>query len=118
MVKTVLRNLISNSIKFTNIGGEIYINAEKQSGKVIISVRDNGIGISPENLDKLFDISQVLTTKGTLAETGTGLGLLLCREFVENHGGTIWAESVPGEGSIFRFSLPESPGTDKKPMID
>jgi signal transduction histidine kinase len=109
MVKTVLRNLISNAIKFTNSGGEININAENQPGKVIISVRDNGVGMSPENLAKLFDISQVLTTKGTFSETGTGLGLLICKEFVENHGGNIWAESVQGEGSIFRFSLPENP---------
>src|ERR1035437_4039054 len=101
MLKTVLRNLASNAIKFTNNGGTISINAIENSSNVTISVSDNGIGISPENLIKLFDISQVLSTKGTAKETGTGLGLLLCKEFVEKHGGKIWVESECGKGSIF-----------------
>ena len=103
MLKTVLRNLVSNAIKFTNNGGAININAEENSGNVTISVSDNGIGIKPDNLTKLFDISQVLTTKGTAKETGTGLGLLLCKEFVEKHGGKIWVESEVGKGSDFKF---------------
>jgi PAS domain S-box len=106
MLKTVLRNLVSNAIKFTNNGGAININAEENSGNVTISVSDNGIGIPPDNLTKLFDISQVLTTKGTAKETGTGLGLLLCKEFVEKHGGKIWVESEVGKGSDFKFTLP------------
>ncbi len=108
MLKTVLRNLVSNAIKFTNNGGAIKIIAEKNIGNVTISVSDNGIGITPDNLTKLFDISQVLTTKGTAEETGTGLGLLLCKGFVEKHGGKIWAESEVGKGSDFKFTLPIS----------
>ena len=108
MLKTVLRNLVSNAIKFTNNGGVINISTEKNSGKVTISVSDNGIGISPDNLAKLFDISEVLSTTGTAKETGTGLGLLLCKEFVEKHQGKIWVESEVGKGSDFKFTLPIS----------
>jgi len=108
MLKTILRNLVSNAIKFTNNGGAIKIDAEESSGNVTISVSDNGIGIKPDNLAKLFDISQGQTTKGTAEETGTGLGLLLCKEFVEKHGGTIWVVSEEGKGSDFRFMLPLS----------
>ncbi|MGD0756572.1 MAG: HAMP domain-containing sensor histidine kinase [Bacteroidales bacterium] len=106
MLKTVLRNLVTNAIKFTNKNGAISINAVENSGNVTISVSDNGIGISQDNLAKLFDISKVLTTKGTAEETGTGLGLLLCKEFVEKHGGKIWVKSEVGKGSDFRFALP------------
>jgi len=108
MLKTALRNLVSNAIKFTNNGGEININAKVNSADVTISVSDNGIGIPSENLTKLFDISEVLTTLGTAKETGTGLGLLLCKEFVEKHGGKIWVESKVGKGSDFKFALPIS----------
>ena len=108
MLKTILRNIVSNAIKFTNNGGAININAEENSGNVTISVSDNGIGIAPDDLTKLFDISQILTTTGTAKETGTGLGLLLCREFVEKHGGKIWVESEVGKGSDFKFTLPVS----------
>ncbi len=106
MLKTVLRNLVSNAIKFTNNGGIININAEENTGNVTISVSDNGIGIAPDDLKKLFDISEVLTSKGTAGETGTGLGLLLCKEFVEKHGGKIWVESEEGKGSKFSFTIP------------
>jgi PAS domain S-box-containing protein len=110
MIKTVLRNLVSNAIKFTNSGGSINIDAKQNSENVIISVSDNGIGIPPDNLTKLFDISEVLTTTGTAKETGTGLGLLLCKEFVDKHGGKIWVESEVGKGSDFIFNLPISTG--------
>jgi PAS domain S-box-containing protein len=106
MLKTIMLNLVSNAIKFTYRGGAININAEENSGYVTISVLDNGIGIKSEDLTKLFDISEVITTKGTANESGTGLGLLLCKEFVEKHGGKIWVESKAGEGSDFKFSLP------------
>ena len=106
MLKGILRNLVSNAIKFTNNGGAININAEENSENVTISVSDNGIGIKPDNLTKLFDISQIQTTTGTAEETGTGLGLLLCKEFVEKHGGKIWVESELGKGSDFKFTLP------------
>ena len=108
MLKTVMRNLVSNAIKFTNNGGVINIQAEQNSEYVTISVIDNGIGIAPNDLKKLFDISVVLTTKGTAGETGTGLGLLLCKEFVEKHGGKIWVEGEVGKGSEFKFTLPLS----------
>ena len=108
MLKTIILNLVSNAIKFTNSGGRININAEENSGNVIISVSDNGVGITPDNLAKLFDISEIITTKGTAKETGTGLGLLLCKEFVEKHGGKIWVESEVGKGSDFKFTLPVS----------
>jgi PAS domain S-box-containing protein len=106
MLKTVLRNLVSNAIKFTNKNGAISIIAVENSDNVTISVSDNGIGINPDDLKRLFDISQVLTTKGTAEETGTGLGLMLCKEFVEKHGGKIWVESEVGKGSDFKFTLP------------
>ena len=105
MLKTVIRNLVSNAIKFTNNGGAININSE-QNSKTTISVSDNGIGLAPDSLTKLFDISEFLTTKGTEGETGTGLGLLLCKEFVEKHGGKIWVDSEVGKGSDFKFTLP------------
>ncbi len=107
MLKVILRNLLSNAIKFTNIGGKIEINLEQNQTNSIISVSDNGIGISNEVLIKLFDISQTYTTKGTQEETGTGLGLLICKEFVEKHGGIIWIESELGTGSVFKFSIPK-----------
>jgi PAS domain S-box-containing protein len=110
MLQTVLRNLVSNAIKFTNKNGVINISAEENSGNVTISVSDNGIGIAPDNLTKLFDIAQVLTTTGTAEEKGTGLGLILCKEFVEKHGGKIWAESKYGKGSEFKFTMPICPG--------
>lgn len=108
MIKAVLRNLVSNAIKFTKNGGAININAEQTDSNVTILVSDNGIGIAPDDLKKLFDISEVLTTKGTAEETGTGLGLLLCKEFVEKHGGKIWVESEVGKGSDFKFTLPNN----------
>ena len=106
MIKTVLRNLISNALKFTNNGGTINVSSEENSENVTISISDNGVGIKPENITKLFNISEVITTKGTAEETGTGLGLLLCKEFVEKHGGKIWVESEVGKGSVFKFTLP------------
>jgi signal transduction histidine kinase len=106
MLKTVLRNLISNSIKFTKNGGAIYIDASENSDHATISVSDNGIGIEPENINKLFDISCVFTTPGTADESGTGLGLLLCQEFVARLGGKIRVKSEAGKGSDFIFTLP------------
>jgi signal transduction histidine kinase len=110
MLKTVLRNLISNAIKFTNKGGEINIYASQTESNTIITVSDNGIGIAPERQGKLFDISQMKSTSGTAKESGTGLGLLLCKDFIEKHGGTIWVESEEGKGSNFKFSIPNKLG--------
>ena len=106
LLNTILRNLISNAIKFTNIGGNVNIYAKQNSASIIITVSDNGIGISPKILAKLFDATQIVTTMGTDNEKGTGLGILLCKEFVEKHGGKIWVESEVGKGSEFKFTLP------------
>jgi signal transduction histidine kinase len=106
MVKTVLRNLISNAIKFTNPGGNINVNGISEQNQVEISISDNGIGMNDETRKKLFDISSNITFLGTTKEKGSGLGLVLCKEFVERLGGHIWVESEEGKGSDFRFSLP------------
>ena len=106
MMNTVLRNLITNAIKFTHKGGEIKIKANILDSKVIVSVIDNGVGIEPEIMEKLFKINEKVGMAGTEKETGTGLGLLLCKEFVEKHGGDIWVESNLGKGSSFKFRLP------------
>ncbi len=105
MLKTILRNLVSNAIKFTNKGGKIEIFAEQELSFTTITVSDNGTGIKPETLAKLFDSSQKNTTAGTENESGTGLGLLLCKEFIEKSGGKIWVESEVGKGSKFKFTL-------------
>ena len=106
LFKIILRNLVSNAIKFSNKNGAIKIYAEKEKGNVCITVSDNGIGIDNGRKDKLFELSQTSTTKGTANEIGTGLGLILCKEFVEKHNGKIWVESELGKGSDFIFTLP------------
>jgi two-component system, sensor histidine kinase and response regulator len=106
MVKTILRNLISNAIKYTNSFGRIQVTALEDKKFVEISVTDNGIGISAENKNKLFKIEAFHSTSGTNDEKGTGLGLMLCKEFVEPHGGNISLQSEAGKGSRFSFTLP------------
>ncbi|HAQ19054.1 MAG TPA: hypothetical protein DCR40_07470 [Prolixibacteraceae bacterium] len=106
MVQTIFRNLISNAIKYSNSGGEIYVSATEGNQFVEIEVKDNGIGISENTKRKLFKTDEFHSTLGTDNEHGTGLGLLFCREFIEMHGGKIWVESEPGKGSKFKFTLP------------
>jgi len=127
MLKTILRNLISNAIKFTNSGGHINVYAEKIIDKeqwtmdnvqfnsalsiahypsAIITVSDNGIGIDENDIPKLWDIVAKHSTQGTANEQGTGLGLILCKEFVEKHGSQIWCESEVDKGSEFKFTMP------------
>jgi PAS domain S-box-containing protein len=106
MFKAILRNLVSNAIKFTDEGGEINISAEHSASGVTISVKDNGIGIAPDYITNIFNISHIHKTLGTSEEKGTTLGLLLCKEFVEKHGGKIWVESENNKGSNFKFTLP------------
>ena len=108
MLKTILRNLISNAIKFTKHGGRIDIYAEQIKSKITISIIDSGVGLSTELLTELFDISKTHTTKGTDNESGTGLGLFLCKQFVERHDCKLWVESELGKGSNFRFTMPIS----------
>ena len=107
MIDTVLRNLISNAIKFTNAGDEIKIKTVETESKYRISVKDNGVGMKDQIKEKLFKISEHVTTKGTDQEKGTGLGLILCKEFVEKNGGKIWVESEVGKGSEFIFTIPK-----------
>lgn len=111
-IDTVLRNLLSNAIKFTKRKGAISISAkmiktDDQENKVEISVKDNGVGIPKVILDDLFNITSNVSIKGTENEAGTGLGLILCKEFTENNGGEIWAKSELGKGASFNFTLPE-----------
>lgn len=106
MLNTVFRNLISNAIKFTNRGGEINVYAEQSNSVVTIAVSDNGVGITPEVMSKLFDTTQLHSSRGTANEKGTGFGLLLCKRFIEKHGGIIGVESESGLGSVFKFTLP------------
>lgn len=106
MLKTIIRNLVVNAVKFTNANGNIAINAFQSKSEILVSITDTGVGISIERLQKLFSIDKIYSTKGTKGEKGSGLGLLLCKEFVEKHGGKIWAESELGKGSEFKFTLP------------
>lgn len=106
MLRTLIRNLVSNAVKFTGQGGHIEITAKTDGNMVKISVSDTGVGIPDQELKKLFNIGSSFTTRGTNNEKGTGLGLILCREFAEKHGGTIRAESKEGAGSIFHFTIP------------
>ncbi len=106
MLKTILLNLISNAIKFTNAGGKVDICSQKTDIETIITISDNGIGISNENIKNIFNISNINSEPGTANEKGSGLGLLICREFIEKHNGKIWVTSQIGEGSQFCFSFP------------
>jgi signal transduction histidine kinase len=106
MIETVIRNLVTNAIKFTRTGGSITVSAEKKEQMIQVSVEDTGVGIDSKVLPLLFDISHSRSTKGTSSEEGTGLGLILCREFVRKNSGDIWVESESGKGSRFTFSLP------------
>jgi signal transduction histidine kinase len=105
MLDFVFRNLLSNALKFTNPGGKIQIKAKMKDQMVEVTVRDNGIGINEEDQSKLFRTDYHLTKPGTFKEEGTGLGLILCKEFVEKNGGKIWVESKPNEGTEFKFTL-------------
>jgi len=106
MVETILRNLVSNGIKFTHSGGRVYISAAVKSNLVEITVDDDGIGISRENLKKLFSLDKQYRMEGTANEKGTGLGLILCKDFVEKSNGTISVESQLNKGSKFTFTIP------------
>jgi signal transduction histidine kinase len=98
-----------NAIKFTDSGGRIWVQGRASDGEIVISVSDNGTGIKPEVKDFLFTKTSSYTSRGTANEKGTGLGLILCKEFVEKNGGRIWFESQLGKGSTFYFTLPKAP---------
>jgi len=106
MIAVVLRNLVFNAIKFSVKGSDIYIKASQTGSNVRVDVIDSGIGIAEESIKNLFAIDKNTMTQGTEGETGTGLGLVLCKEFVEKNDGKIWVESKLGKGSVFTFVLP------------
>lgn len=109
MLFTVFRNLVSNAIKYTHIGGRVTISSNDKGDFIEFSIQDNGVGIPPDKLDKLFNIAYVQSTLGTNQEKGSGLGLILCKEFIERNGGTISVESELNKGTTFKFELPKSP---------
>lgn len=105
MLQSIILNLTSNAVKFSNVGGAVVISAESYDDYIKISVKDSGVGIKEEHLKMIFDSNVTFTTLGTAKEKGTGLGLMLCKEFVRMHKGNIWVESKVGEGTIFSFTL-------------
>ena len=106
MINTIIRNLLNNAVKFTSKEGKVKISAVKSSDSIIFSIKDSGIGIRQEDINKLFRIDVKFSRQGTASETGTGLGLILCKEFIEKHKGEIWVESKENEGSEFKFIIP------------
>jgi two-component system, sensor histidine kinase and response regulator len=106
IISIVLRNLISNAIKFSFPGEMISISSTTSKDEIFIEVKDNGTGMTEDTLSRLFKIDKDISSRGTLNEEGTGLGLILCKEFIEKHGGKIWAESENRNGSRFLFTLP------------
>ncbi|MEJ7694004.1 PAS domain S-box protein [Daejeonella sp.] len=107
MLASIIRNLVTNAIKFTNKDGRVVISAERKGKNCLFSVSDNGIGVPAQDIGKLFSDDTGFTSSGTLGEKGTGMGLGLCRNFIEKHGGKIWVESIQGEGSTFYFTIPD-----------
>ncbi|WP_025866352.1 sensor histidine kinase, partial [Prolixibacter bellariivorans] len=106
MIGTVLRNLLSNAVKFTRKDGKTIIRSQWLDDNIIeVSVEDDGIGIPEKDINRLFKIEEKVSSQGTEGESSTGLGLLLCKEFIEMHGGKIWVESEYGKGSKFKFTL-------------
>ena len=105
MLNTVVRNLLSNAVKFTRTNGKVIISAKQIDGSVEVCVTDTGVGMSEEDVNKLFKLDQKVRKQGTEGEPSTGLGLLLCKEFVEKHGGKIWVESKENVGSQFHFTV-------------
>ena len=111
MPDTILRNLISNALKFTNMGGTVIVTARPAADMVEVTVSDTGIGIPENAISKLFRIDTKYSKPGTAGEEGTGLGLVLCKELVEKNGGHIWVESDGQHGTTFFFTLPATHGT-------
>ena len=109
MIDTIVRNLLSNALKFTRAGGGVELSATQDAQTVTVMVTDAGIGIPPEKLANLFRIDVKCQRPGTAGEKGTGLGLILCKEFVERNGGRIWVESAVGKGTTVYFTLPAAP---------
>jgi CheY-like chemotaxis protein len=118
-LQTIIRNLVSNAVKFTSKGGKISVSAKATDNKSVeISVKDTGIGMSCEMINNLFRLDVQTNRKGTEDEPSSGLGLLLCKEFVEKQGGRIWVESEEGKGSIFYFTLPYNTEPEERIIIE
>lgn len=107
MLKTIFRNLFSNAVKFINSLGNIQIDCEKTVTGMMLSVSDNGVGIPEDEIQRIWDIGLPRKQPANNMEQRSGYGLVICKELVEKHGGSIWAESKPGQGSVFRFTLPD-----------
>ena len=107
MLNTVLRNLISNAVKYTNSNGKVEISKTEDENQVIITVADNGIGMTEQEQNMLFSKSPIQSKTGTATEKGSGIGLTICKDFIEKHDGKIWIESEVNKGSKFIFSLPK-----------
>jgi signal transduction histidine kinase len=107
MLQTIIRNLLSNSIKFSSENSSIFLSAEVNGTEVVVKVRDEGAGMTQEQIDNIFLTDRGISTTGTRNETGTGLGLLLCKDFIRRHGGKIWTQSQPGFGTTMCFTLPD-----------
>ncbi|HRW63789.1 MAG TPA: ATP-binding protein, partial [Bacteroidales bacterium] len=108
MLSTVFRNLVLNAIKFSYLQNTIVLTAKLVDEKAEVQITDHGVGIKEKDLERLFKIEESFSTPGTKREKGSGLGLILCKEFIEKNGGTIKVESEPGKGSAFLFTIPLS----------
>ncbi len=108
MIKTVIRNILSNAVKFTETGGSVSIGAQEKHSSVIVEIQDDGIGMDQETMDKIFQFGETVSEHGTEGEKGTGLGLLICREFIRKNNGELWVQSAPGKGSTFFIAIPKN----------
>ena len=106
MIYSVIRNLLFNALKFTYRGGNVSIHAHQEDSMVRVMVHDDGMGMDQDTAARVFAIDKRKSVKGTDGEKGTGLGLALCKEFVEQHGGRIWIDSQPGQGTTVNFTVP------------
>ncbi|SMP67478.1 Histidine kinase-, DNA gyrase B-, and HSP90-like ATPase [Desulfonatronum zhilinae] len=109
MIRTVIRNILLNALKFTPRGGEIVIRAQQTEQHVTMAIQDNGIGMDERVLSSVFALGEAKRRLGTEGESGTGLGLMLCKQFIERHGGLIWIESSLGQGTTVCFTIAAAP---------
>ena len=108
MMQSIFNNLVTNAIKFTNRNGQITITSSKMDDMIRFAIKDNGVGMDENQKSMLFEMNKSFTTPGTTNEKGSGLGMILCKDFIEKHGGEIWVESNAGKGSEFFFTVPAS----------
>jgi signal transduction histidine kinase len=106
IISSILQNLVTNAIKFTNRGGKVTVTSLIESGNLNFIISDSGVGMDEKQLNKLFKLENTSSARGTENETGTGLGLIISKEFIEIHQGKIWVESIVGKGSVFHITFP------------